>query len=157
MPTRDFEAVVELDAGRPDVVVVPHRRGDDGYFMLQLTPPGSNGEWDRPILANGDPVNLLILADTSASIDASQRATQATFIGSLLSALTPKDTFNLATCDVTTDWAFAKATAADGKNVSAARDDPSVAKCIEQQLRGWSFPPPGEQKQVQIPFVFVRQ
>jgi serine/threonine protein kinase len=43
------------------------------------------------------------------------------------------------------------------QNVSAAGDDPSVAKCIEQQLRGWSFPPPGEQKQVQIPFVFVRQ
>ena len=30
-------------------------------------------------------------------------------------------------------------------------------KCIEQQLRSWSFPAPGEVKQVQIPFVFVRQ
>jgi hypothetical protein len=43
------------------------------------------------------------------------------------------------------------------QNVSTAGNDPSVAKCIEQQLRGWSFPPPGEVKQVQIPFVFVRQ
>ena len=43
------------------------------------------------------------------------------------------------------------------QNVSAAGNDPAVAKCIEQQLRSWSFPPPGEVKQVQIPFVFVRQ
>jgi serine/threonine protein kinase len=43
------------------------------------------------------------------------------------------------------------------QNVSTAGNDPSVAKCIEQQLRGWSFPPPGDVKQVQIPFVFVRQ
>ncbi len=43
------------------------------------------------------------------------------------------------------------------QNVTSAGDEPVVAKCIEQQLRGWSFPPPGEVKQVQIPFVFVRQ
>ena len=66
------------------MVLIPHRRGDDGYFMLQLTPPGATGDWDRPLLPNGEPVNLLILADTSASIDTGQRATQATFIGSLL-------------------------------------------------------------------------
>jgi hypothetical protein len=38
-----------------------------------------------------------------------------------------------------------------------AGNDAAVAKCIEQQLRTWSFPAPGEVKQVQIPFVFVRQ
>ena len=43
------------------------------------------------------------------------------------------------------------------QNVSSAGDEPIVAKCIEQQLRTWSFPAPGEVKQVQIPFVFVRQ
>jgi hypothetical protein len=43
------------------------------------------------------------------------------------------------------------------QNVSTAGDEPVVAKCIEQQLRSWSFPAPGEVKQVQIPFVFVRQ
>ena len=30
--------------------MIPHRRGDDGYFMLQLTPPGVNGDWDRPLV-----------------------------------------------------------------------------------------------------------
>ena len=43
------------------------------------------------------------------------------------------------------------------QNVSTAGDEPVVAKCIEQQLRTWSFPAPGEVKTVQIPFVFVRQ
>lgn len=43
------------------------------------------------------------------------------------------------------------------QNVSSSGDDPVVGKCIEQQLRTWSFPAPGEVKQVQIPFVFVRQ
>jgi hypothetical protein len=36
-------------------------------------------------------------------------------------------------------------------------DDPAVGKCIENQLKNWSSPPPGETKTVQIPFVFVRQ
>jgi len=121
-PTRDFEVVIEVEGRQADVVMIPHRRGDDGYFMLQLTPPGAGGNWDRPLLPNGEPLNLLILADTSASIDKNQRATQATFIGALLASLSPKDTFNLATCDVTCDWAFAKANAADAKSVTAARD-----------------------------------
>jgi serine/threonine protein kinase len=43
------------------------------------------------------------------------------------------------------------------QSVSTAGDEPVVGKCIEQQLRTWSFPAPGETKQVQIPFVFVRQ
>jgi serine/threonine protein kinase len=43
------------------------------------------------------------------------------------------------------------------QNVSTTGNDPVIAKCIEQQLRTWSFPAPGEVKQVQIPFVFVRQ
>ena len=33
-PTRDFEVVVEVDGRQSDVVLIPHRRGDDGYFML---------------------------------------------------------------------------------------------------------------------------
>jgi tRNA A-37 threonylcarbamoyl transferase component Bud32 len=43
------------------------------------------------------------------------------------------------------------------QSVSSTGDDPAVGKCIENQLRSWTFPAPGEVKQVQIPFVFVRQ
>jgi predicted Zn-dependent protease len=122
VPTRDFEVVVETEGRQSDVVVIPHRRGDDGYFMLQLTPPGQAGDWDRPLLPDGEPLHLVILADTSASIDASQRATQAAFLGSLLGSLGKKDTFNLATCDVTCDWAFPQPAPADEDHVAAARD-----------------------------------
>lgn len=43
------------------------------------------------------------------------------------------------------------------QNVTSQGDNPVVARCIEQQLRTWSFPPPGETKTVQIPFVFIKQ
>lgn len=43
------------------------------------------------------------------------------------------------------------------QSVSSTGDDPAVGKCIENQLKSWTFPAPGEVKQVQIPFVFVRQ
>jgi tetratricopeptide (TPR) repeat protein/outer membrane lipoprotein-sorting protein len=121
-PTRDFEVVVEVDGRQSDVVMIPHRRGEDGYFMLQLTPPADDGQWQREILPDGEPMNLLVLADTSASIDAAGRAAQAEFLATLLSALTPKDTFNLAGCDVDCDWVFEKPMPADAKNVAAARD-----------------------------------
>jgi tetratricopeptide (TPR) repeat protein len=120
-PTRDLEVVIEVASQRPDVVVVPHRRGDDGYFMLQLTPrvPGEAGE--REIVPDGEPLQLLILADTSASMDASQRANQEAFIAALLSTLTPKDTVNLAACDVQCDWVFEKPVPAEVKNIQLAR------------------------------------
>jgi len=38
-PTRDFEVAVEVDGKQSSVVMVPHRRGEDGYFLLLLTPP----------------------------------------------------------------------------------------------------------------------
>ena len=121
-PARDFEAVVEVDAGRSDVVVVPHRRGDDGYFMVQLTPPGTAGDWERPLVPNGAPLHLLLLADTSASMDKGQRATQTAVLSSLLGALTAKDTINVAACDVNCDWVFEKPVPATPANIVAVLD-----------------------------------
>jgi predicted Zn finger-like uncharacterized protein len=40
---------------------------------------------------------------------------------------------------------------------TATGDDPVIAKCIEGQVRTWSFPPPGQTTTVNIPFHFVRQ
>jgi predicted Zn finger-like uncharacterized protein len=40
---------------------------------------------------------------------------------------------------------------------TATGDDPVIAKCIENQVRGWSFPAPGSTTTVNIPFHFVRQ
>jgi len=121
-PTRDFEVVVEIDGRQGDVVLIPHRRGDDGYFMLQLTPPARDGNWDRELMADGEPLELLILADTSASMDRPSRARQADMVAAILSSLGPKDRFNLAVCDVECRWAFQQAVPAEDKHVAAARE-----------------------------------
>ncbi|HEV3435736.1 MAG TPA: VIT domain-containing protein [Gemmata sp.] len=121
-PTRDFEAVIEVESRQSDVIVIPHRRGDDGYFMVQLTPPGSSGDWERPLIPNGEPLRLLLLADTSASMDQAQRATQNAVLSSLLSSLTPKDFVNVAACDVNCDWIFEKPVAATSANIATIRE-----------------------------------
>jgi len=116
-PTRDFEVVVELGDKAPTVAVVPHRRGNDGYFMVQLTTPST----ERDQVASNSPLNLMLVCDTSASIDPAQRAAQTTLVNAMLEALTPKDTFNLAACDVNPDWAFEKPQPATAENVQKAR------------------------------------
>ncbi len=132
-PTRDFEAVIEVEGGRPDVVVIPHRRGTDGYFLVQLTPPGGAGDWERPLVPNSEPLKLLLLADTSASMDKAQRATQTAVLNSLLGALTPKDTINVAACDVNCDWVFEKPVSATPANIAA------LQKFLEERKSlGWT-------------------
>src|SRR5262245_12819659 len=131
-PTRDFEVVVETEGKQAEVVVIPHRRGEDGYFMLQLTPP-STGEWQREILPDGEPLQVLILADTSASMDAGQRKRQADVVAGLFTALTPRDAINLAGCDVDCDWVFENPVAAEPKNLAAAR-----AFLDQRQSLGWT-------------------
>ena len=103
-PTRDFEVVCEVDARQSDVVVVPHRRGDDGYFLVQLTPPTGEGSWQREVIPDGSPLDLLLVCDTSASMDSQKRKQQGQFVTSVLATLGPRDRFNLAACDVNCDW-----------------------------------------------------
>jgi predicted Zn finger-like uncharacterized protein len=43
------------------------------------------------------------------------------------------------------------------QNVVATGDEPSVAKCIENDVRGWHFPATGSAQKTVIPFKFVRQ
>ena len=84
VPTRDFEVVCEIDGRQNDVVVIPHRRGDDGYLMLQLSPPAREGNWQREILPDGQPLDVLLLCDTSGSMDENSRRKQ-TLPGSMSS------------------------------------------------------------------------
>jgi hypothetical protein len=42
-------------------------------------------------------------------------------------------------------------------STSSSGDDPVVAKCIENQVRTWTFPAPGSNTTINIPFKFVRQ
>ena len=119
-PTRDFEAVVEVAEQAPVVTVVPHRRGADGYFLCQVTPPVEAAP-ARDLIADAGPLDVRLVCDTSASMDPSQRGHQSAVAAAVLESLTPKDTFNLAACDVNADWAFDRPQPATPEKVQQAR------------------------------------
>ena len=120
-PTRDFELVCEIDGRTSDVVTIPHRRGDDGYFMIQLMPPSVEGNWQREVLPDGEPLEVLLVCDTSGSMDKANRKTQAEFVASVLSSLGPDDRFNVAVCDADCRWLFKKPVSPADENVEEAR------------------------------------
>lgn len=103
-PEKDFEVAGRVKAG-DGLTVVAHRRGGDGYFMLLLQPPeaGSAG-WQRDLVPEGAPLDVLLLVDTSASVDASARKAQTTFLTALLGLLGPEDKVRAATLDTRTRW-----------------------------------------------------
>ena len=43
------------------------------------------------------------------------------------------------------------------QNVSSTGDDPSVAHCIENDVKNWHFPAMGCSQKTSVPFKFVRQ
>lgn len=119
-PDRDFEVVCEIDAKQSDVVVIPHRRGDDGYLLVQLTPPGADGNWQRQLLPDGQPLNIVLLCDTSASMDSEKRKQQSEFVATVLSSLGADDRFLLAAADVGVAWALPEPAATSPENVAQA-------------------------------------
>ncbi len=121
-PDRDFEVVCEIENRTSDVVVIPHRRSDDGYFLLQLMPPGREGNWQREVLPDGKPLELVLLCDTSASMDGEKLKQQAEFVATVLSSLGEKDRFWLAATDVETVWASPEAMQATAENIAKARE-----------------------------------
>ena len=126
-PDRDFQMRVDFAPREERLTFIPHRRGDDGYFMLLIDAPQGVAS------AVDEPVDLLVLADTSGSLHGAPRAGQLAFLEALLGALGPEDSFNLATCDVETRWAF------DG---SRPANRQAVAEALEhfeaRDALGWS-------------------
>ncbi len=121
-PSRDFEVLAQIDGRQSDVVVIPHRRGSDGYFLVQLTPPAPEGNWQREVIADGAPLSVVLLCDTSASMDSQKRREQAEFVATVLASLGEKDHFWLAACDVGTVWASPEPLAPTAENIAKARD-----------------------------------
>jgi len=121
-PESDFEVEIEIDQRNSPIVLIPHRRGDDGYFLLTLNPPDADGGWQRAVIPDGEPLEVLILADTSGSMGEAEREAQDAFIAALLSSLGEKDRFNLAVCDVDCQWFSEEPQPVDESNAIAARD-----------------------------------
>ncbi len=121
-PDRDFEVVCEVETKQSDVVVIPHRRGDDGYLLIQLTPPAADGNWQRELLPDGKPLSLVLLCDTSASMDSEKRQQQAEFVATVLASLGAEDRYLLGACDVGVDWASPEPVAPTAESVAKATD-----------------------------------
>ncbi|MCC7139499.1 MAG: tetratricopeptide repeat protein [Planctomycetes bacterium] len=120
VPERDFEVAVDVGRG-PGVSAVAHRRGEDGFFMLLVAPPdAAAGGWQRDLVPEGDPLDLVLVADTSGSMDPAARATQAAFLAALLGQCGAKDRFRLLACDVEPRPLVAEPTVVTEASVAAA-------------------------------------
>jgi hypothetical protein len=137
-PTRDFEVVCEIDGRQSDVVVIPHQRGADGYFLVQLTPPAPGGAWRREMLGEGPPLDVLLVCDTSGSMDSESRRQQREFVAAVLGALGPEDRFNLAVCDVDCRWALANDDAEPSAPATPERIDQALAFLDARPSLGWT-------------------
>ena len=98
-PQSDFELEIPVEVGRNNLEIVPYQAASDGYFLLKFSPPMDKATPASRLLPPGSPVNLLILADTSGSMNAEARKAQALFLAATLASLGPQDRFDLATCD----------------------------------------------------------
>lgn len=137
-PTRDFEVVCEIASQQSDVVIVPHRRGDDGYFLVQITPPFDRGDATgtltrSDLIPDGNPLRLVLLCDTSASMDLEKRKQQTEFVETVLSSLGPDDRFQIAACDVGTVWSSQEQVGPTADNVAAA-----VKFLSDRMSLGWT-------------------
>ncbi|MBL4846880.1 MAG: hypothetical protein JKY65_15280, partial [Planctomycetes bacterium] len=101
-PERDFELVVttkRTPGGRD--TLIPHQRSDDGYFLCLVdAPPATARKGPAP------PLDLIVIADTSASVEGPAREALVSFCESLIGNLGVKDRFNLLTTDTEVRWAF---------------------------------------------------
>ncbi|TWT55398.1 Vault protein inter-alpha-trypsin [Thalassoglobus neptunius] len=132
-PESDFEVVCDVSQRENDVIMIPHRRGDDGYFLLQLMPPDIGGEWSRSVIGNSEPLEIILLCDTSGSIDEVMRSRQSEFVRTLLGALGDEDRVLVATTDVTTDWLTSEFEVPDAELIAR------VEKQLQERVSlGWS-------------------
>lgn len=128
VPDRDFEVAVTVGKP-PPLSALAHRRGDDGFFMLLLspTPPPEEAPaaaaGSRGLVPDGNPLDLLLVADTSGSMNSPSRAAQAAFLSALLAQLSEKDRFRLLAFDVEPRWLVKDALPATEENAAKALAD----------------------------------
>lgn len=132
-PERDFELAIQTKSKAP-LVAIPHRRGDDGYFAIQFSPPDESASgWQRTLVPEGDPLDLLFIADTSGSMDTAARERQAAFIDGMLALLGPKDRFRLLRFDADVSWLIEEPTSVTAAHRVAAGEALASVRSL-----GWS-------------------
>lgn len=144
-PQRDFEFICEPDERQPDVIAIPHIRGDDGYLMVQLSPPSvAAGNWSRSLVRDGTPLDVILVCDTSRSMDETARQQQADLAAAIMGSLGLPDRIRMVCCDVDCTWLQAEAVpasdAARERLLQQLQDRPSqgwsnLRGCLEQILK----------------------
>ncbi|MFO0933564.1 MAG: VIT domain-containing protein [Planctomycetota bacterium] len=133
VPERDFELAVTVGRG-PGVAALSHRRGEDGFFMLLVAPPDPAASgWQRDLVPDGAPLDLVFVADTSGSMDPAARAAQSAFLAAMLAQLSEKDRFRLMACDVEPVWVVEAPTPA-----SPAAAEKALAALDARYSLGWT-------------------
>ena len=100
VPERDFEVQVSLPPG-PAATAIANRRGDDGTFAVFLNPPEPEAAgWSRDLTPEGAALDLILLADTSGSMDEGARDVQRDFLDAFLTQLGDDDRVRLWATDV---------------------------------------------------------
>lgn len=98
VPTEDFEFLIRLAEDKQSIRVLPHLRGEDGYFLAMIDAPG------RPKTEARKPLDLVLLFDTSGSMNGPARATALKFVEGLVESLGKDDIVRLAVFDTETIW-----------------------------------------------------
>ena len=127
-PERDFELVVRTKRAPGGDVLIPHQRSDDGYFLALVdAPPAPKSTGPAA------PIDVIVIADTSASVEGPAREALLGFCESLVGSLGSKDRFNLLTSDTTVRWAFKSPQTSTADTVEQA-----LAHVEERSPLGWT-------------------
>ena len=101
--------------------MIPHRRGDDGYFHAAAHAAGGAGDWQRDARARRRAAELLILADTSGSMDVRASGSNQTRSSRRCSPRSAEGHVQPGRCDVKCDWASSRACRRPKNNVAEAQ------------------------------------
>lgn len=119
-PDSDFRLEIETAEKAPAIQFLPHRRADDGYFLLKINAPDIISTASPPAQKH----DLLVLVDTSASMNEESRKIQAAFLKVLIES-------QKSSGGKTTFYAV------DVEPVSLPEDDPLGALSKRRSL-GWT-------------------
>jgi Ca-activated chloride channel family protein len=89
VPNRDLVLRYGVAGERTTVGVIAHKTGDDGFFVLEVQPKATFRAGDIT------PREVIILIDTSGSMDGPPLAQAQALAGRILDSLGPRDTFDV--------------------------------------------------------------